>query len=151
MRALVLLLVITFGLFGCERKSGFNDADSSADATTSDDPRAAQVRSGELPVDYLMIYENGRQVYFGTQRMTPNGAWEPAGPTIVFVIRQFGPNDAQTLIEQGIVAAENTAYLLPESMSQPTLEAMQLMTLIEPIDANMSESDIKAHYGINIK
>jgi len=111
------------------------------------DPRVAQIQSGELSTNNLIIYDNGSRMTFGMQVLGSSGNFELAGPTIVFVIQSLATGDPERMEADGINAEEYTAYLLPEG-ELLTLEALQRMQRIGPIDPKLSHEKIRAQFGI---
>lgn len=111
------------------------------------DPRVVALREGELPADNLIIYDRGRRKTMGTQVLGASGSFELAGPTVVYVFRSFNPDDAEQMQRDGIVARENSAYLLPSGAS-PTLDALQRMQLIGPIDPAMDDEQLALKFRL---
>lgn len=111
------------------------------------DPRVQQLRDGELPADNLIIYDRGRRKTVGMQVLGASGSFELAGPTVVYVFRTFNPGDAEQMRRDGISAEENSAFLLP-SGAAPTLEALQQMRLIGPVDPAMTDEQLAREFRL---
>lgn len=111
------------------------------------DPRLQQLRDGELPANNLIIYDRGARKTIGLRVLGDSGSFELAGPTVVYVFRSFNPGDAEQMKNSGIEADEHTAYLLPSGAS-PTLDALQRMQRIGPIDPAMSDEQLAARFRL---
>ena len=114
----------------------------------SADPRAALVASGELPVNYLHIYDNNGLMSFGTQVLSGSGSFEPVGPTIVLVVRNIAQAEIDEMAADGVQVEAHTAYLLTEGDKVPTQEALQRMSRIGVVDPGMTPDEIKARFHL---
>lgn len=112
----------------------------------SADPRAAQVASGELPVNYLHIYDKNELMSFGSQVLSSSGNFEPVGPTIVLIVRNIPQEGIDELAADGIKVEAHTAYLLAEGDKAPTNESLKRMSRIDDVDAALSPAEVRTHF-----
>ncbi len=112
----------------------------------SADPRAAQVASGELPVNYLHIYDDNGLMSFGSQVLGSSGNFEPVGPTIVLIVRNVSQAGLDELAADGIQVEPHTAYLLAEGDKTPTNEALKRMSPIGAVDAALSPAEVRTYF-----
>ena len=115
-------------------------------AACSDESGGGPVKAGDVTADNLIIYSNGMRTASGNQVLASSGGFVPAGPTVIYVVRDVSEAELKALKRDGVRIKPHTAYRLPAETAL-TLDALKAMKPIGGVDPALSNSEVKALFG----
>jgi hypothetical protein len=101
------------------------------------------IERGQIHADTLIVYDNGSRTTIGEQVLSENGDFAPAGPIVVYVIRNIPAPAAAQMKKDGLKIKPHTAYQLEAGISV-NKAALKKMQPLGVVDAALTEGDVIA-------